>query len=783
MKDRVPRPGDRLPLVDAREKVDGSGVFVADLRFPGMLHARLVRSPVAHGRIRGVDLTQARRVPGFVGALLPGDPGTAVPFGVLPISEDQTALPAGRVLFRGMPVALVAATTEEAAREAALEVRLDLEELPAVTRLRDAARPAAAPLHPHCREGTSLHKRVEREIGDVDGALGEAAVRVETSWTFPGVTHAFTEPIGCVAVPEGERLTLYTSTQVPHYVQRALAKVLGWELHRVRVVKPLVGGGFGGKSDPFGHEMAVALLARRLGRPLRLILDRDEVFLNNHGRHPQTYRLQLAADAEGRLTALEAEAELDGGAFASFGVVTTWYNGVLCEGPYRIPAFRYRGRRYYTSKPASGAMRGHGAVNARCVLETALDELAAELGLDPFEIRLRNALPAWTTTLGHLRITSNGFRECLLRVREASGWEERWRRLPPGRGLGLGCGFYLSGSALPIHRNRVPQSTVHLKIDLDGGITLHSLAADIGQGSDTMLAQLVATRLGVRLGRVRVRARDTDTAPLDLGSYSSRVTFMAGNAALDAADAVLEELRQALERRTGLPAAGWEPAGDETFTHGGRPEPRVSFDEALEEALAGRGALAARGCYRSPVLGGTGKGAGAGLSPSYSFSAFVVEVEVDEETGFLRVPRVWAAHDAGRALNRTAVEGQIEGSVHMGLGQALSEEMVHRGGRLWNASLLDYKVPTPLETPEIEVLVVESGDPEGPLGAKECGEGALAPVIPALANAIHDATGLRLRRLPFRPDLVLEALDAQERARGRRLCPPPPPGRAEEVRV
>lgn len=757
--------GQRLPLVDSWEKVTGRGLFIEDFRFQGMLYARTVRSAEVHAMVEEVNLDRAKQVPGFVDALVPGDAGTDVHFGVLPISEDETPLSAPRALYQGDIVAMVACEDEVAAREAALQVDVRYRPMDPVLRPKDALKETDDPLHERTVAGTNIHKKVDQEFGDPDGAFEAADFEAGGEFLFHGVNHGFTEPIGCVAVPEPNgRMSLYSATQVPHYVHRALAKVLELPMHMIRVYKPLVGGGFGGKSDPFPHEMAAALLARKTGRPVKVIFDRDEVFLNNHGRHPTQYKLKVAADREGRLLGLDAHSLIDGGAWASFGVVTTYYNGVLCQGPYRLPAFRYSGRRVYTNKPPCGAMRGHGAVNARFALETSLDVLAERLQVDPFDLREMNALPPNTTTLNHLRITSNGFVECLQRSREASGWDQKFRKMPFGRGIGLGCGFYISGSALPIHRTRTPQSTVHLKIDVDGGITIHSMAADIGQGSDTVLAQMVAETLGVSLDRCRVLAKDTDTAPLDLGSYSSRVTYMAGNAALRAAEQILDKFQKACARLTGLPAQGFQPTGEESYRYVNDPSVTVSYDDALREALADNGALIAKGIYRAPKLGGAFKGSGAGLSPTYSYQAFVAEVEVDPETGFIRVEHVWAAADVGRALNRVAVEGQIEGSVHMGLGQALSEEMKFAGGQLINGSFLDYKIPSPLETPEIDVLVVESIDPEGPLGAKECGEGALAPIIPAVANAVYDAIGVRLNEVPMTPERVLKALQDKKKA-------------------
>jgi CO/xanthine dehydrogenase Mo-binding subunit len=468
--------------------------------------------------------------------------------------------------------------------------------------------------------------------------------------------------------------------------------------------------------------------------------------------------MKLALDAEGKLSALELDAKIDGGAWGSFGVVTTYYNGVLCMGPYRIPNFHYTGRRVYTNKPPCGAMRGHGAVNSRFAMETLIDQLAEDAGRDPIELRLDNLLPPFTTTINEFRITSNGTRECLERVRAASDWDRTFRRLPHGEGIGVACGFYISGSALPIHWTTLPHSTVHLKIDSDGGITVHSLAAEIGQGSDTMLAQCVAEPLGVNLDRIRIYARDSDTAPIDLGSYSSRVTFMAGNAARKAAEEIRGKLVAAAARLTGYPAEGFL-LRDEQVIYAPQPTISVSYMEALTEALARNGALIAKGAYAgAPPMGGKFKGAAAGLSPSYTFQAYAARVRVDAETGEVRVTRVWAAHDCGRALNPLAVTAQIEGCVHMGLGQVLVESMDYNRGNLENPNLLDYRTLSPKQMPPVEVILVESNDPEGPFGAKEAGEGPLLPILPAVANAIYDAVGVRFYQLPITPDRVVRAL-------------------------
>jgi 4-hydroxybenzoyl-CoA reductase alpha subunit len=762
--------GQRLPMVDARAKVTGQGLYTDDMKLPGMLHCRLLRSAHPHARIVDLKTDEVLAMPGVVAVATADDAPTT--FGVLPISKDEPTFAKGKAVHIGQPVAALAAESLEEADAAvrAWARAVEYETLLDFLTSKDSAREVRENeerIHAWGKRKDNVQKQVEQEFGPVDEGFAQAQVVREANFVFPGVTHAFTEPHATIAHFTGDgRLTVYSAQQVPHYLHMVLAEVLGMDMHRIRVVKPMVGGGFGGKSDPFPHEVAVAVLSRKTGRPVKIRFDREEVFLSNHGRHPTHTGIRLAVDKTGKILALDLDALIDGGAFGSFGVVTTYYNGVLSHGPYRLPAFRYRGRRTYTNKPPSGAMRGHGSVNSRHAFEVLLDEAAHELGMDPMDLRMGNLLPEHTTTINGFRITSNGIRQCLERVREASGWDERYGKLPYGRGLGVGCGFYISGSALQIHKSRLPQSTVHIKIDVDGGITVHTGAADIGQGSDTMVAQCVAEVLAVDMSRIRVKATDTDLAPVDLGSYSSRVTFMNGNAARRAAEQIRDMLLDAAARVTGY-ARELFVMRDGLVLNTHWPEHSLDFNEALREALADRGALIATGSYQSPPMGMTFKGAGAGLSPTYSFSAFVCELEVDPDTGFVRPLHVWAAHDCGRALNPVAVEGQIEGSVHMGLGQALMEDMDYLGGSLRNANLLDYKCIDPVFTPEIDVLIVESIDPEGPFGAKECGEGGLAPILPAVANAVFDAVGVRIHRLPLTPDVVLRALQRKRRSEDR----------------
>ena len=764
--------GNRIPLVDAPLKVAGTATYAGDIARSGMLAGKIVRSPEAHARILSIDVWEATSEPG-VAAILTGD-RYPVPFGVLPITHDETMLAVRKVRYRGEGVVAIAATSIEAAERAARKVRVEYERLPEYDDPEISAGPVTEKIHERAVGNTNLQKEVQQSFGPVDEAFRDAAHIVTVRGRFAGVTHAALEPHAVVAdFASDGRLTVWSSTQVPHYLHLALSEVLGIPEHRVRVVKPTVGGGFGGKGDPFPHELVAAALSIEAQRPVRIVLGREEVFYLNHGRHPTRNTVRIAADAEGQLRGLDVDALIDGGAASSFGTVTTYYNGVLSVGPYRIPAFRYRGRRAYTNKPPSGAMRAHGSVNTRYSIEVGMDMLAEELHMDPTELRLRNFLPPDTTTLNGFRITSNSVARCLGAARARSEWTSKFRALPLGEGIGVACGFFISGSNSPIHFTpKFPQSTVHLKIDVDGGVTVHSGAADIGQGSDTVLAQIVADVLGVGIDRVRVAAVDTDTAPVDLGSYSSRVTFMMGNAARRAAEAMLAQLRNAAAQITGQPAEKFVAAEDR-LSLPDHPEVAVAYLDAVHAAMEHTGALQSSGSYESPRIGGDFKGARAGTSPSYSFAAYVAQVKVDTDLGRIRVKNVWAAFDCGRPINPLLVEGQIEGSIHMGLGQLLGEEMHYRGTRLMNPSLLEYRTISPEDMPEVECLLVGDADPEGPFGAKEAGEGPLPPVLPAVANAVYDAIGIRFLDLPLTPDKVWRAIEARRKEGG--LVKPPRP--------
>lgn len=752
--------GTGRPYIEAEKKARGSADYADDIRFKNALHCKYLRSIHPHALIEDIDTSEALKLEGvryiLTGSELP------VKFGVLPISHDETALAVGKVRYIGEIVAAVAAESEEISEKACGMIKVRYKPIRSFLEMDESMFSVSKDekIHPDTKYDNNVHKIAELNFGEVNNAFEKSDHCSEMSFEFEGVTHAFTEPHAATANWDENGLTIVTATQVPHYLHRALSKVLEIPLSRIRVIKPYVGGGFGGKSDPFPHEIIISYLAMKTGRPVRTRFSREEVFINNHGRHPTHMKMELGCDADGKLNAMNADILIDGGAYASFGVVTSYYNGVLLQAPYKLENFAFKTTRVYTNKPQCGAMRGHGAVNSRFAIETLLDDLAVKTDIDPCDLRLRNFLEPNTMTVGQYRITSNGSRESLLKVVSDSGWKDKHRKLPFGKGVGLGCGFFISGSALPILRNELPQSVVHLKLDFDGRVLVSSGASDIGQGSDTMLAMVVAETLGISMDKVFVIAGDTLINPVDLGSYSSRVTFMAGNAALMAASRLKEEITKAIMKSRTAKEDVLIFSDDKIVSQDGSIS--LSWIEAVDTATAGRGALTVSGHYISPKLGGNFKGAGAGLSPSYSFGAVVAKVHVNTDTGMVSVEKVWGAHDCGKAINPLAVEGQLEGSWHMGMGQAISEQLRYFNGLILNSNFIDYKIPTTLDVPDIMTNIIETNDPEGPYGAKECGEGALHPVIPAIANAVYDAVGVRITKLPISPETILDKLNSNK---------------------
>jgi 4-hydroxybenzoyl-CoA reductase alpha subunit len=747
--------------VDAMGKVMGQTVFADDLVLPRMLTGKILRSIHPHALIRHLDVAPALKRPGVVAAITGWD--VPIKFGILPVSQDEEALCIERVRYVGDPVAAVAAVDEETAEAALEDIVVEYEPLPEIMSIDEALAEETVRIHEYADRG-NIHKLVALEFGDVTQGFAEADHIREDIFYYEGNTHLPMEQHAAVAQYGADgRLTLWSSTQTPHYVHRALAKVLELPPSRIRVIATPVGGGFGGKSDPFAHEIIVGKLSMLTGRPVKITLTREEVFYAHRGRHPVLMWVKTGVKRDGSITAMHFKSFLDGGAYGSYGVASTYYTGALQTVTYPIANYKFEGLRVFTNKPACGPKRGHGTPQPRFALEVHLDKIAEDLGLDPSDLRLNHLMPPNSLTVNHLTITTIGLRECIEKVVAASGFRERRGRLPPGQGLGLACGSYLTGAGLPIYWNNMPHSAVQIKIDRGGGVTVFCGSIDIGQGSNSVLAYVVAEALGLKLSDVIVVTADTDLTPVDLGSYSSRVTLMTGNAALDAARPLREKILAAAAEKLELPADALDIRDSRVYCIDDERR-AMTFAEAAQIAEAKYGALGATGSYTPPKRGGRFKGSGVGPTPAYTYSACVAEVTVDSETGVYSVNKLWLAHDGGRALNPLLVIGQVEGSAYMGLGEAMMEEQVFRRGLHKIPSMLDYKSPTALDTPPIETLLVETIDPEGPFGAKEAGQGPLLPVMPAIANAIYNAVGVRVDETPIHPEKVLKGL--LDKARG-----------------
>jgi CO/xanthine dehydrogenase Mo-binding subunit len=546
----------------------------------------------------------------------------------------------------------------------------------------------------------------------------------------------------------------------------------------IRVIACPNGGGFGGKCDLHNHEIVVSRAALKLGRPVKICLNREEVFYMHRGRHPVLMKMRTGVTKDGKLTGMHVQTLLDGGGYGGYGAASTFYTGVLQTVTYELPRYKFDACRTFTNKPPCGPKRGHGTPQPRFGQEVQLDKIAETLKKDPADLRLGMIAKPNSLTANWLKIGSIGLEECIKRVVALSDWKNRFRKLPAGRGLGIACGAYLCGAGLPIYWNKMPQSGVQLLLDRSGQVTAFCGATEIGQGSDDVLAAIIAEVLGIDPFDVRLVTGDTGLTPVDLGSYSSRVTVMMGHAAIQAAERIREMLADAAaEQLVAIP--------DRLVFSQGRvflaedPSRGMSFAEAVVFAETKFGTLGSVGSYVPPRAPGRYKGAGVGPSPAYSYTACVVEVEVDKATGWISVPKVWIAHDIGRTINPVLARGQVEGSVYMALGEALMEEQVFRrlppkmSGALVHKfpSLLEYKSLTSLDMPEVVTELVEDPDPNCPFGAKEVGQGPLLPVMPAVANAIYDAVGVRIDEVPITPDKVLKALELKAQGKNPRVGP------------
>ena len=776
----------RARRLDTPAKATGRAVFVDDISKPGMLVGALLQSPLAHAKILSIDTSKAEKLPGVKCVVTAKEAGLT-PYGVSPARYDETLFCHEKVRYVGDEIAAVAAIDIETAQKAVNLIKVEYEELPAVFTIEDAMAPGAPQLHE--KFPGNVCAEVHQEFGDVASAFKQCDLIKTTTVKSKRQDGGFIEPQGCLAEYDHVgNLTLTSSTQVPHYVQRTVAMVLGLDVGKVRVIKPYVGAGFGIKAAANPMELACCLLAMKTRKPVKMNYSREQVFMYGRARHGFTHKLTLGVKKDGTLMALEHEAYLDGGAYSSFGIATVYYSGSLLSGPYKLPNMKYDGYRIYNNKPACGAQRGHGAVIARAAFEQQMDMIAEELGIDPLELRQKNMMKTGDTTCNDLNMSSFGMAECLDAVTGGSDWKSKKGKLPPGKGIGLACGFFVSGAGFPIYRSDTYHGTVMVKLTEDGGTVLvYTASAEIGQGSDTAFAMIAAEALGVPLEYIRIASGDTDMG-VDLGAYSSRQTLMTGHATKEAAEDVKRQVLEALSEALNVPAEEMDIKNgyilfnrdDVDFSdlrtryikeHRGwtdNPDSaQLTFKEASRIAYLAKGSIVGTGKYKPHNLGGKFKGATVGTSPAYGCSAQVVEVGVDIETGQVTIEKVTDAHDCGKAINRTSVEGQMQGSISMGIGEAMHEEVKFDGkGHVINNDLAEYKMVTALDMPPVDAIIVETNEPNGPYGAKEVGEGAIMPTIPAVLNAIYDATGVRIYELPLTPQRIFEALQQHQAQKG-----------------
>ncbi len=747
--------GTRVPMLDAAEKVKGTAQFTDDLVLSGMLHGKVLRSPLPHAKILNIDTSRAEKLPGVKGVVT----GRDIPdrmYGIVPMAKDEHALAREKVRYIGDDVAAVCAIDPEIAEEALGLITVDYEELPAVFDPLEAAKEGAPLIHEGVKNNTSFF--IKKEFGDVEKAFAECDDIFEHSFYSQAVNHAPLEPHAALAQfdPLNGHLTVWSSTQIPYFLRRNLANTLQLAESKVRIIKPKVGGGFGQKIDMFAKDFCAAWFAIHLGKPVKFVYEREEIFISTRQRHPMYITVKTGVKKDGTILAQKFQAVADGGAYNSTAPTMIALSCFFLMIPYRVPNLIYEGSHVYTNKPVGGAMRGHGIPQARFAVERQLDIIADRIGVDPAEIRIKNSIHAGAPHPAGFVINTCGFSESVRKAADAIGWQEKRGKLPPGQGVGLAGASFPSGVSNMSHIS----SGAVVQLGRDGAVNVLTGAADIGQGAETVIAQIVAEELGVLIEDIRVTAADTGITPLDPGTFGSGVTVRAGNAARLAAISAKQKLLQFVAEKLEANAADLVAKDRKIFVKGS-PDKGLTLAEALKGyqyadlpmPIVGRGSWMAPASEPTTLFKEDGN-----FAPNYSFMTQAAEVEVDLHTGRVKLLKMVTAHDCGRPINPMLVEGQLEGSVVGGMGQALYEDVIVEKGQVMNPSFLDYGFPTFLEMPEIEAIEVKTDDPIGPFGAKEAGEGTQLSPAPAIVNAVYDAIGIDFMELPLTPEKILAAL-------------------------
>jgi CO/xanthine dehydrogenase Mo-binding subunit len=753
------RIGEPTPQHQAVEKVRGRAVYVRDMTLPGMLHGRVLRSPHARARIVNVDLSRALRVRG-VRTIITGADIPPATWG--PIAKDQTTLARGVVRYAGEEVAAVAAASDDAAQEAIEAIRVDYEAERPVLDPRQAVERGCPRIH---EDRPNLAREVAFSRGDVQAGFAAADVIYEATYELPYQYHGYTEPMGTLASPDSSgRLTLWAPTQSVFYTRELVAEAIGVPVSRVRVIQTVVGGAFGGKIGEENNSAIAALLALKAGRPVRLINDRPGDFAAARKSLPAIITLKIGVTRDGRLVAKEMDVLADNGAYSGLAPEQMVVTAMRCDNLYRTENLSTRGRLVYTNNQPSGTFRAFGTQQAQFAMDSHLAVLADMIDMDLVELLRRNVIQAGDTSVHGWVMNSCGLTDCINAAAREIGWAEKYRAAPGAgrtrRGVGIGIGIHVTANRQLADWDG---ATVALKMNEDGSVNLISGEGDLGQGASTVLAELAAAELGVPFEDIVVSQADTDVVPFAFGSFASRTTLLAGNATIRAARQVREKLLNMAAERLEISESDLDIADGWIFVKGSS-DIGVTVAEACRAHLfrAGGDGIYERASYDAPTVMYDPETLYGNVAPAYSFAAQAVEVEVDTLTGVVRLIRSVVADDVGRALNPLAVEGQICGAVAQGVGWALFEQMRFEDGRLLTDDFRDYTMPVAEALPDLETVLVESIEPNGPLGAKGASETAIVPTAGAIANAVAQAVGARVQCLPITGEKLLAAmLDAQ----------------------
>ncbi len=761
--------GKSVPRIDGRGIVTGQTKYVFDVSFPNMLVGKMIRSEHPHARIISIDTSKAEKLPG-VRAIITAKDTYNIKYGsneyFFPHTVDQMALESEKVRYIGDEIGAIAAVDEETVLEAIKLIDVKYEILPSVTDVLEAMKPGAPQIH---EAMNNIGVILPVNFGNPERAFKESFHVREDKFYASAAAMAALEPHVCIGQWETftNKITLWSSSQAPFKCREALAKTLKMDLNDVRVIKLAVGGGFGGKLEMLPMDFAACLLSKRAGGlPVKICYNREEEFSFSRRKHGMHYSIKSGVTKEGVLTAITGEVIADGGAYCSYGPTVMAAAIMRIFMVYKIQHFRISGYRVYTNTPISGAMRGFGGVQSGFAIESHIDLLAKDLGLDPIEFRLRNITTPNMITINKMHLTTNGLKECIEKASKASDWTKKrnnpnyhkdgiWRR-----GIGIGIAADVMGSKM--YKSHESAGAI-VKIEEDGSVYLFTGAADTGQGSNTALSQIAAHALGVKYERIKCKSGDTEITPFDTGSFASRVTFISGNAALRAGRDAKIQILEIVAEELKMKIDDLDIVAEQVINQKDHSV-LMTFDAALNLCYSfnyGK-QIIGRGSYNpktTPIDFRTGEG---NVSGSYGFEAQIAEVAVNIETGEVKIVKMWDAHDIGKAINPQAVEGQIEGSLAMGIGYTFYEDLQFRNGRVVNPNFANYRLPRSIGIPEMESILVETNDPEGPFGAKGMGEASLLPTSAAIANAIEDAVGIRIKDLPITPKKIVKALKEKE---------------------